>query len=48
MSNFISFLGGTIFGAYLSQNYDIPNIKKTSTLLITYLRTLEKDDTNDK
>ena len=31
MSNFISFIGGTLIGAYIAQNYDIPCIKNTST-----------------
>jgi hypothetical protein len=44
MSNFISFIGGTLIGAYIAQNYDIPCIKNTSTTLINYLKTLEKND----
>ena len=43
MSNFISFLGGTIFGLYLAQNYQVPNVKATSMILLTYLKSLEKD-----
>ena len=39
-----TFLSGTIFGAYLAQNYDIPNIEKSSNIFINYLKTLEKDD----
>ena len=27
MSNFFSFIMGTVFGAYVSQNYDIPDVK---------------------
>ena len=44
MSNFITFLSGTIFGMYLAQNYQVPNIKTTSTLLINYLKALEKQE----
>ena len=47
MANFISFIGGTLFGAYISQNYDIINIKKVSLELMTYIKKLEKDSKND-
>jgi len=39
MSNFLSFLCGTIVGAYIAQNYDIINIKD-------YLKKIEKDSNN--
>ena len=42
MSNFMSFLGGTIFGAYIAQNYNIANIKKTGEIIIDYINSLEK------
>lgn len=48
MSNFLSFIGGTLFGAYIAQNYDIPNIKKVSDELINYVKKLEKDSKDDK
>ena len=44
MSNLFTFLGGTVFGMYLAQNYQVPNIKTTSTLLINYLKALEKQE----
>ena len=44
MSNLLSFIGGTIFGAYISQNYDIPNVKKTGEIIIEYIKSLEKDN----
>ena len=42
MSHFFSFISGTVFGMYLSQNYDVPNIKYLSTMFITYVKSLEK------
>ena len=42
MSNFLSFIGGTIFGAYIAQNYEIVNIKKASDKLVKYINSLEK------
>ena len=42
MSNFLSFIGGTIFGAYIAQNYEIPSVKKTTNNLIKYINSLEK------
>jgi hypothetical protein len=48
MSNFLSFIGGTLFGAYIAQNYDILNIKKASGELMNYVKKLEKDSKNDK
>jgi len=44
MSNFITFIGGTIVGAYIAQNYDIINIKNSSKILIEYIKDLEKDN----
>lgn len=46
MSNFLSFIGGTIFGAYIAQNYDIINIKDTSKIINDYLKKIEKDSKN--
>ena len=42
MSNFMSFIGGAIFGAYMAQNYNIIDIKKTSNIIIDYINSLEK------
>jgi len=46
MSNFISFIGGTIFGAYIAQNYNIININETSKIITDYLKKIEKDSKN--
>ena len=46
MSNIVSFFSGLVVGAYIAQNYEIINIKKTSNQLLTYLKSLEKDDDN--
>ena len=48
MSNFLSFISGSIFGMYLAQNYDLPNIKKTSDILYKYIKALEKNEKKDK
>lgn len=42
MSNFVSFIGGAIVGAYVAQNYNIINIKKTSEIIIDYINSHEK------
>ena len=42
MSNFLSFIGGTIFGAYVAQNYEIPSVKKATENLIKYINSIEK------
>ena len=47
MSNIVSFISGTIFGAYIAQTYDIVNIKKISMNIFSQIKTLEKSD-NDK
>ena len=44
MSNFFSFLSGTIFGAYIAQNYNIINIKQTADNIIKYLESIEKKE----
>jgi len=46
MSNFISFLGGTIFGAFMAQNYDIVNVKESYDTLVVYIQKLEKNERN--
>ena len=43
MSNFLSFISGTLVGAYIAQNYDIINIKNTSQLILDYIKEKEKD-----
>jgi hypothetical protein len=48
MSNFLSFIGGTLFGAYIVQNYDIINIKDSSKIISDYLKKIEKDSKNPK
>jgi hypothetical protein len=48
MSNFLSFMCGSIFGAYIAQNYDIINIKDCSKLLTEYIKKIEKDSNNPK
>lgn len=48
MSNFLSFISGTLVGAYISQNYDIINIKNTSQLILDYIKEKEKDTKNSK
>jgi len=48
MSNFISFVGGTIFGAFMSQNYDIIDIKDSYNKILVYINNLEKNDINNK
>ena len=48
MSNFLSFIGGTIFGAYIAQNYDIINIKDSAKIMNDYLKKIEKDSKNHK
>jgi hypothetical protein len=42
MSNFFSFLTGTFVGMYLAQNYKIPNIKNSTSIIIEYLESMEK------
>ena len=42
MSYFMSFIGGTVFGAYIAQNYNIINIKNTGEIIIEYINSLEK------
>ena len=42
MSNFVSFLFGTVVGAYVSQNYYIPDVKYTLKELVKKLEDSEK------
>jgi hypothetical protein len=48
MSNFFSFVTGTIFGVYVAQTYKIPNIKNSTNILLKYLESLEKNNNSDK
>ena len=43
MSNFVSFIGGTIFGTYIAQNYDTPNINVWSIVVLEQIRKLESE-----
>ena len=43
MSNFFSFLSGTLIGMYVAQNYQVPDIKNSSSILIKYIKSFEKD-----
>lgn len=44
MGNLLSFISGSILGMYIAQNYEIPNVKKSSLALLKYLKSLEKSD----
>jgi hypothetical protein len=48
MSNFLSFIGGTIIGAYIAQNYDIININDSSKIISDYLKKIETDSKKPK
>jgi len=48
MSNFLCFTCGTIFGAYISQNYDIINVKDSIKIMNEYFKKIEKDSKNNK
>jgi hypothetical protein len=40
MSNLFSFILGTVTGAYISQNYDIPNVKDEINNVSKYIKSL--------
>ena len=42
MNNFTCFLAGSVFGAYVAQNYEIPDVKKKVDELQKYLNSIEK------
>ena len=42
MNNFTCFLEGSVFGAYVAQNYEIPDVKKKVDDLQKYLNSIEK------
>lgn len=48
MSNFLSFMCGSIVGAYIAQNYDIINIKDSSKIISDYLKKIETDNKKPK
>ena len=56
MSNFISFLVGSVFGAYISQNYKIPDVRLAINHILLKIDEIEKSsrteednyDKNDK
>tara|TARA_Y100000022_G_C13156091_1_gene331773 strand:+ start:658 stop:789 length:132 start_codon:yes stop_codon:yes gene_type:complete len=42
MNNLFTFVSGSIFGAYIAQNYDIPNISNLTKVFVDYLKSIEK------
>lgn len=44
MNNISFFVVGSIFGAYVAQNYNIPNIEKICSKLLKNIKDLEKND----
>lgn len=42
MSHITSFLLGTVFGAYISQNYSIPDVKESLNIIIEKIKENEK------
>ena len=42
MNNFTCFIAGSLFGAYVAQNYEIPDVKKKVDELQKYLNSIEK------
>ena len=42
MSNFTSFIMGSIFGAFVAQNYDIPPVKEKIDEFLIYLDSIKK------
>tara|TARA_B100000575_G_scaffold272492_1_gene254635 strand:- start:1834 stop:1992 length:159 start_codon:yes stop_codon:yes gene_type:complete len=47
MCNFFGFFTGTVFGTYLAQNYDIPDVKNSMYTVKKYIETLEKDKNDE-
>ena len=43
MSNLISFIFGTVFGAYITQNYKIPDVRNTLNIILTKIEDIEKN-----
>lgn len=48
MSNFASFVFGTLVGAYLSQNYNLPDVKNTLTSILEHIKEFEENNRNKK
>ena len=44
----MSFIIGVIVGAYIDQNFDIPNIKCIGNDLLKHIKSLEKDESKKK
>tara|TARA_B100000212_G_scaffold245742_1_gene187642 strand:+ start:51 stop:185 length:135 start_codon:yes stop_codon:yes gene_type:complete len=42
MNNLTCFIAGSIFGAYVAQNYDVPNVKSKIEEFQKYLSSIEK------
>jgi hypothetical protein len=42
MSNITCFIAGSIFGAYVAQNYEVPDVKSKLDELQKYLNSIEK------
>ena len=47
MSQFITFFSGTVFGAYLAQNYQIPDVKSKIDELKVQLQSIEEKHKKD-
>lgn len=47
MSKFISFFAGLIAGAYVAQNYSIPEVSSTVSMMITKISEYEKNYKKD-
>jgi hypothetical protein len=43
MGNIPSFLLGSVFGAYIAQNYDIPDVKRKLDEIKKYINSLDKN-----
>jgi len=48
MSNFLSFIFGTVFGAYISQNYKIPDVKTSLNMILSKIEEIEKNSRTDE
>ena len=43
----INFICGFILGAFVAQNYNIPNIKNIGTDILEHLKTMEKNESKE-
>ena len=48
MSNFLSFLVGTVFGAYISQNYKIPDVRVAINHILLKIEEIEKSSRSEE